>query len=149
MSVSINIKKEIIRNVQNCPSVQKVFGYEQFNPDGWPAVFVKPLEMEGEFSSNAENSRVYSYSLLILFPVGQEFKPPNGRNRLEYSEEVVGTVIDEIINISDTDFELTDSDPTVLFVNAANLVWGDYEYEGGVAKAALLTLRVYTELVVV
>lgn len=147
MSVSTTIKNQLISKIQSCASVQVVYGYEEINPDGFPAVFIKAADMEGEFSSTAEDSRVYGYTALILFPIGQDFSPPNNINRLQYAEETVATVVDEIINAIDTDFEL-DGSP-VLYTNAADVLWGEYTYEGGVAKAAQVTLKVYTEKVVV
>lgn len=144
MSVSTTIKHQLISKIQSCASVQKVYGYEEVNPSGFPAVFIKAADMEGEFASTAENSRVYAYTALIIFPIGQDMQTTI--NRLQYAEETVATVVDEIINAVDTDYEL-DGSP-VLFTNAADVSWGDYEYEGGVAKAAQLTLRVYTEKVV-
>lgn len=143
MSASTEIKDQIISKIEALASVQIVYPAENNNPSGWPAVFVTVTDMEGEFSSNLENSRVYAYSLLILFPEGQDFVPQTEANRLDYAERVVADVIDEIINAVDTDYEL-DGTP-VLFVNAADCEWGKYEFEGGVAKAANITLRVYTE----
>lgn len=143
MSVSIQIKDQIISKLEAIDNIQKVYPDEKTSPDGWPAVFVTTADMEGEFSSNVENSRVYAYNLTILFPVGQNFVPESEKERLDYAETVVAGVIDEIINSVDTDYEL-DGTP-VLFVNAADCLWGKYDYEGGVAKAAQITLRVYTE----
>lgn len=143
MSVSIQIKDQIIGKIEALASVQVVYPAEQPNPSGFPAVFVTSTDMEGEFSSNVENSRVYAYSVLIMFPEGQNVVPQAEQERLDFAEVTVSQVIDEIINAVDTDYEL-DGDP-VLFVNAADCEWGKYEYEGGVAKAANITLRVYTE----
>jgi hypothetical protein len=146
MSASIDIKDQIINKIESLASVQVVYPAPQNNPSGWPAVVVTSTDMEGEFSSNLENSRVYAYDVLIMFPQGQDFVPESERNRLDYAERVVAQVIDEIINAIDTDFEL-DGSP-VLFVNAADCEWGAIEYEGGVAKAAIITLRVYTEVTI-
>lgn len=143
MSVSTQIKDQIISKIDDLDSVQAVYPDEQPNPSGFPAVFVTATDMEGEFSSNVENSRVYAYSVLIMFPEGQDLVPVEERSRLDYAERTVAQVIDEIINAVDTDYEL-DGSP-VLFVNAADCEWGKYEFEGGVAKAAIITLRVYTE----
>lgn len=150
-SAASQIKDQIIAKIDNLDSVQIVYPAEQPNPSGWPAVFVTEADMEGEFSSNAENSRIYSYTVLVLFPEGQDFVPTSERSRLDYSARNISTVLDEIINTIDTDFELTSlpNDTTVLFTNAADCLWGKYEYEGGVAKAAQITLRVYTEVTVV
>lgn len=150
-SVNQEVKQQLITKIQGCASVQAVYPAENNNPRGWPAVFVVPTREEGEFSSTAENSRLYEYSALVMFPEGQDFVPSSEADRLDYSEKVVGQVIDQIINAIDTDFEL-DSLPyqcTVLFVHAADVEWGKYEFEGGVAKAAQITLKVYTEITVV
>lgn len=149
MSVSTDIKNHIKANIQDCASVQQVYGHEEINPSGFPAVMVTAGDMEGEFSSNSENSRTYAFRILILFSIGQDYPIPPQTNRLEYAEQVVATVIDEIINISDTDFELDGSGPTILYVNAADVLWGYTDYEGGKARSAELTLRVYTEKTVV
>lgn len=145
------IKQQIISKIDNLESVQKVYPAEVPNPDGWPAVFVTAADLEGEFSSNAENSRIYAYNVVILLPEGQDYPTNTEYERLDYTEKVVGEVVDEIINAVDTDFELDSlpNDTTVLFVNAADCQWGKYPFEGGVAKAAQVTLRVYTEVTVV
>lgn len=151
-SVMNEIKKQIIGKIDSLDSVQVVYPAEQPNPDGFPAVFVTAADMEGEFASNAENSRVYAYTVLILFPEGQDFVPKEEASRLDYSERVAASVLDEIINAVDTDFELDElpsQNTTVMYVNAADCIWGKYEYEGGVARAVQITLRVYTEITVV
>jgi len=146
MSVSTDIKNHVKANIQACQSVQKVYGHEEVNPTGWPAVMVTAADMQGEFSSNAQNSRIYAFRCLILFPIGQDMPgQPSGTNRLEYAEQIIATVIDEIINAVDTDFMLQGSDPTVLFVNAADAAWQYTAYEGGEARSAEITLKIYTE----
>lgn len=149
MSVSTDIKNHVIANVQKCPSVQVVYGHEEINPTGFPAVMVTAGDMQGEFSSNAQNSRVYTFKVQIFFSIAQD--PPSGvtMNRLEYAEQVVATVIDEMINVFDTDFVLTGSDATVLYVNAADVQWGYTKMENGDNRSAELTLSVYTEKTVV
>lgn len=148
MSVSITIKNFLKQKIEDCPSVQVVYGYERVNPTGWPCVLIKSTDMNGEFASSAQNSRTYSYSVVILFPIGQDVQVPKDKERLEYAEDVVATVIDEIINTMDTDIELTGSQSSVLYQTAADVQWGEFKYEGGVAKAAQLTLNVYTEVTV-
>jgi len=147
MSASQDIKYQIIRKIQNLSSVEVVYPAVKLNPSGFPAVFVTPNREEGEFSSNAENSRVYEYNCMILFPVGQDMVPESQRDRMDYAEHVIADVTDQIINAVDTDYEL-ESTP-VLFVNAADIEWGYVDYEGGVARGANVILRVYTEKVVV
>lgn len=146
MSVSVAIKNQIKSRVQGCPSVQQVYGYEEVNPSGWPCVMITPQTMEGQFSSTAEDSRVYSFKVLILFTLGQDIETPKTQNRLEYAENTIATVIDEIINAIDDNFVL-DGTP-VLFVNATDVQWDYVSYEGGMARAAEITLNVYTEVTV-
>lgn len=146
MSVSVSIKNQIKTKIQSCASVQQVYGYEEINPAGFPAVMLTPADMQGEFSSNTENSRIYGYKLLILFPVGKDMETPKTLNRLEYAENVIATVIDEIITAVDNDFEL-DGTP-VLFVNAADVSWGYVDAEFGQARSATITLNVYTEITI-
>ncbi len=153
MSVSSSIRGRLKQKVQACSSVQSVYGAVKLNhTGGWPVVFISPGDMDGEFSSTSENSRVYSFRLRIWFPLGQDYpaaaQSPSGE-REEYAEDVIATVIDEIINSVDTDFTLSGPDPTVLYVKAADVAWGYADYEGGEARAAELTLRVYTEKTVV
>jgi hypothetical protein len=146
MNVSIDIKNQIINKIENLSSVQIVYPAQNLNPSGYPAVFVTSASMDGEFVSNQENSRIYAYDLLILFPTGQDYVPEAEKERLDYAEIRVSQVIDDIINAIDNDFEL-DSLP-VLFVNAADCEWGSFTLDNGVAKAAKITLRVYTETVI-
>lgn len=147
MSVSIDIKDQIINKLENLSSVQSVYPALKLNPSGYPAIFVTTNTEEGEFSSNAENSRVYTYNCTVMFPIGQDFVPESERERLDYAERVIADVIDDSINAVDTDFEL-EGNP-VLFVNAADVEWGYSDVEDGVVRAANLILRVYTELTVV
>lgn len=147
MSVSTNIKNQLKSKIQTCASVQQVYGHEEINPSGWPAVMLTAADMNGEFASNAENSRVYAFNALILFPIGKDMPGlPAGTNRMEYAEQVVATVVDEIINAVDDNFEL-DGSP-VLYVNAADAQWGYISYEGGDARSAQITLNVYTEITI-
>lgn len=149
MSVSTTIKKQLKAKIEALSTVQAVYGHEEPNPSGWPAVMITSSDLEGEFSSTAENSRLYSFSVLIIFPVGQDFRPEDSDGeRLEYAEEVVADVVDQIINSVDNDFEL-DGVAEVLYVQATDGSWGSYTFEGGIAKAFNMTVRLYTEVTVV
>lgn len=143
MSISKTIKNQLKAKLQSCQSIQVVYGHPQTNPTGFPAAFLTVSDMEGEFSSNAENSRLYAYKAIIIFPIGSDFPIPDNEDRLEYAEDVIATCVDEIIDAIDTDIEL-DGTP-VLYINAADVMWGHYDYDGGIARAAELTLKVYTE----
>lgn len=146
MSVSVLIKNQIKTKVQSCPSVQQVYGYEEINPQGWPCVMLTPADMNGEFSSNTENSRIYGYRVMILFPIGQDMEQPKTLNRLEYAENTIATVIDEIINAIDDNFVLEGT--PVLFVNASDVQWGYANVESGEVRTAEITLNVYTEITI-
>lgn len=146
MSVSVAIKNQIKSKIQSCASVDQVYGYEELNPKGWPCVMLTPGDMSGEFSSNTENSRIYSYKALVLFTIGQDMETPKTLNRLEYAENVICTVIDEIITAVDNNFVL-DGTP-VLYVNAADVAWGTFAGDFGEARGAEISLNVYTEITI-
>lgn len=148
MSVSRDIKLQIIDRIDGLDSVAVVYPVVKFIIDKWPAVCITANSEEGEFSSTAENSRVYTYNASILFPLGQDFVPSEQKERLDYAEDVVAQVVDDIINAIDEEFTLGGGN-TVLYTNAADVEWGYVDYEGGVARAANVILRVYTEVVVV
>lgn len=146
MSVSVLIKNAVKAKIQALSSVQFVATSEQINPEGWPAVFIRTVGVNGEFISNAENRRIYSFRITVLFPDGQKFVPDNEKNRQDYAEDVVATVVDEIINTIDTNFVL-DGTP-VLFVDAADSNYGEAAIENGIAKAAQVTISVSTDFTV-
>lgn len=146
MSVVVNIKNQLKHKIESCASVQSVYTWEEMNPTGWPAVMLTAKDMQGEFSSNTENSRTYGYTALILMDLGQDFEKPKTLNRLDYAENVISTVVDEIINAIDDTFELEGS-PT-LFANATDVTWGYTQGEFGVARSAELTINVYTEITI-
>lgn len=147
MSASTSLKDQLKVKIAALDSVQEVYGHEEINPSGWPAVVVTAADMDGEFSSNAENSRVYSFRCQILFPTGQDFIRDSSMNRLEYAEQTVATVVDEIIGTMDTDFTLAGG--VALYMNAADATWGYISGEFGEARSCSITLRVYQEVTVV
>lgn len=144
MSVSISVKNQLMRLIQSCPSVKVTYGHEELNPSGFPAVFVKTTGMQGEFIDSVNNSRVYSFRITCVFPIAQDMPSlPADTNRLEYAEETIATVVDEIVNATDTNFVLEGT--PVLYVNAADADWGEAAIEIGIVKAAQITLNIYTE----
>jgi hypothetical protein len=147
LPVSTQIKDMLIERIEVLESVQKVYPSSVINNSGWPAVAITAQSEEGEFSSNAENSRIYSFNATVLFPVGQDFVPEEERERTDYAERVVAQVIEDVMNAVDKDYELDRG--VVLFVNAADVEWAYFEYEGGVARGANVILNVYTELNVI
>lgn len=143
MSVSTEVKNQLIDFIKGLQSVQECYGHEELNPAGFPAVFIDAGSMQGEFVSNVDNSRIYAFRITAVFPLGQNFiKDPNV-NRLEFAEQTIATVLDEIINAVDTNFQLEGT--PVLYANAADIQWGEANLENGVCKAAQISLRIYTE----
>lgn len=147
MSVAFDLKKQLKLNIQSSTNVQTVYGYEEINPSGYPAVMLTAADMEGEFSSNAENRRMYAFKCTILFPISGDFVEATEMPREEYAEKVILQVVDDLVNTMDTDFELTGTQ--ALYMEAADCIWYYTKVENGEARAADITLRIYTELTVV
>lgn len=141
MSVINEVRTSLKTKIQALSTVQQVYGYPELKPTGWPAVWVLPASMNGEFSSTTENRRVYGFDVWALFPIGQDFDKDSGLSKEEYAESVVANVMEQIIDGIDTDFELS-SDANVLFINAADVEWGTVDYAGGEAKAVRVILMV-------
>lgn len=130
--------------IQACASVKQTYGHQEMNPQGWPAVFVEATDMNGEFVDTANNSRVYSFRITILFPLSKDMPGlPAGTNRLEYAEQTIATVLDEIINTLDTHYQ--GEGLPVLYFEAADAIWGEAAIDVGICKAVQVTIRIYTE----
>lgn len=144
MSISTTVKNQLMDIIQARPSVKVTYGHEEMNPSGWPAVFVTATSVQGEFVDTAHNSRIYSFRVTVVFPISQDMPGlPAGTNRLEYAEQTIATVVDEIINAVDTEFELEGT--PVLYVEAADADWGEAAIDVGIVKAVQIVLKIYTE----
>lgn len=143
-SLSRRIKEQIRDKIDALSDVEKVYTFMKLPLEGWPTVFVVNGNVEGEFSSNAENSRVYGYRIIVLFQVGQNFQSIDD-DRMQYAEEAIGQVVESILNAIETDYTLGDFNAEVLFVRALDVSYGETEYEGGYAKSAEFSVNVYTE----
>lgn len=143
-SLARRIKEEIRDKISALSDVEKVYTFMKLPLEGWPTVFVMYGNVEGEFSSNVENSRVYGYRILVLFQVGQDYQNVND-DRMQNAEEAIGQVVEKILNVIETDYTLNDFNAEVLFVRALDVVYGETEYDGGYAKSAEFTVNVYTE----
>ena len=147
MAVANELKQQLLRKIDAVESIQKCYPSEKVSPDGWPAAFLRTTDLEGSFASSAEDSRVYGYRCTIAFPTGSDWVPEAERERLDYAEYVLNTCLDQTIAAVDEDFEL-DGVP-VLFVEACDATWGYITVESGEAEAVSITLKIYTEQVVV
>lgn len=124
--------------------VEKCYTFMKLPLEGWPTVFVMYGNVEGEFSSNVENSRVYGYRIVVLYQVGQSFQSIVD-DRMQNAEEAIGQVVESILNTIETDFTLSEFNAEVLFVRALDVIYGETEYDGGYAKSAEFNVNVYTE----
>ena len=143
-SLARDIKEQIRNKISALSDVEKVYTFMKLPLEGWPTVFVMYGNVEGEFSSNSENSRVYGYRILVLYQVGQSFQDIQD-DRMQNAEEAIGQVVESILNTIETDYELSNFNSEVLFVRALDVTYGETEYDGGYAKSAEFTVNVYTE----
>ena len=143
-SLARDIKEQIRNKISALSDVEKVYTFMKLPLEGWPTVFVMYGNVEGEFSSNSENSRVYGYRILVLYQVGQSFQDIQD-DRMQNAEEAIGQVVESILNTIETDYELSNFNSEVLFVKALDVTYGETEYDGGYAKSAEFTVNVYTE----
>jgi len=147
MSVSTNLKTTLINRINDLSSVQAVYGYPKLDPQGWPAVWVMTANLDGEFASTTENSRVYGYDVWVLFPQNKKFSGSSG-DPTEFAENRIAEVTDDIIDDIAKNFTLPDPSvtlPVTRYVNAANAEWGVFDYEGGKVSGVRITLLIYTE----
>ena len=140
MSAIKNIKRGIIRNISAISSINKVYGYERLNVDGFPAVCVTFSGTDNQFHTNAENERVYTYRLLVLAQIGQDI---NNANAVDEAEEIVQDVVGDIMDVMDSDITL-DENSQVVYIEAAIGQPGYVEYEGGMARSAEVMIKVHS-----
>lgn len=140
MSAIKNIKKGIITNISAISSINKVYGYEKLNVDGFPAVCVTFLGTDNNFHTNAENERTYSYRLLVLAQIGQDV---GSSNIVEEAEEIIQDVTGDILDTMDSDITL-DENSQVIYVEAAVGEPGYVEYEGGIARSSEIIIKVHS-----
>lgn len=147
MSAIKNIKSQIIDKISALPDFNKVYAYERLNPAGFPAAFVTFQGTENEFFTNAENKRVYVYRILVLFQLGSVPLGDVASNVLEEAEEAIQDLVQEAIDVIDSDYTLGDYGE-MIFTEAAIGEPGYVEWEGGVARSAEVTLRIHSVFVV-
>ena len=143
-SLNRRIKQQVMDKIEAQPSVAKVYGFDKLPIEQFPAVMVKYGTMDGEFATTAENRRVYAYTAKILVPIGKDLNNV-ADDRLQWAEEAIGQVVEEIINALDSDFELGQFNANVLYTRALDVLYSEYSYEGGYAKGAELTIQVVTD----
>jgi hypothetical protein len=152
MSVSTDIKKQLVTSINALSTTQAVYGYEELDPNGWPAVWVTTSNLNGTFVTTTENRRVYGFNVMCLFPLGEDFIKDGSIQRVEYAENTLNDVVDQIINLIDDKTFITTlnniysaGDSTVLFVEASDAQWGTVDMQKGKAKGVQVTLLIHTD----
>lgn len=143
-SVAQSVKDLIYNKVNSLPSIQVVYKHEEIAPSGFPCVSMVATGQDGEFATTAENSRVYSYRVFVHYPIGESLTGADS-DRLDNADDIVSTVIDQIIGIIDDNYTLDDNTgATVLFVEAADSEYQYTQLSNGWVRSAVCTLRVHT-----
>lgn len=140
MSAIKDIKKGIIRNISAVDSVNKVYGYEKLNVDGFPAVCITFTGTDNQFHTNAENERTYTYRALVLAQIGQDI---SNSNVVDEAEEIIEDVTGDIMNVMDSDITL-DENTEVVYIEATVGSPGYVEYEGGMARTSEIFIKVHS-----
>lgn len=146
-SLNRTIKEKLKDRISALPSVAKCYTFERIPLEEYPAVFIKYGAMDGEFASTSENRRTYSYTIRVIVPIGKDLNGVQD-DRLQWADEAVAQVVEEIINSLDNDFELDQYNADVLYMRALDVLYTDFSYEGGFASGAVLTLEVVTDYTV-
>lgn len=148
MSVVSEIRGVLVTRIGALSSVQKVYGYENPKPTGWPAVFVTSSQMTASFVTNVENRRVFTFDIIVVFPTGQNIPKSQSENPVAYAEDRIYEVFDQIADDMDQNafteafIDIGDADSTYLFADAADAEWGFFQYEGGIARALKIPLSI-------
>lgn len=153
MSVALTLRDWLKDRIESLSSVQKVYGYEPETFGGWPAVTITMPSVDGEFSSNTENSRLFSFRIQVFFPLGQDIETPSTMPREQYAENVVAECVEQITDLLDDNFIMPGaglpSDYTVKFANATDLFPFYSESDTGWLRGAEITISIYAEKTVV
>lgn len=152
MSVSVTLKDWLIDKIEVLTTVQAVYGYEPQNFTGYPAVTVTMPTMEGQFASNVEDERIYGFRVQVFVPLGQDLEKPRTMTRELYAENLVSTVVEDIIDAIDTDFDataITQSGAIVSkFIEATDFIPFYVNIEGGEHRGAEITIRFNTQKII-
>lgn len=141
MSIAKTFKKNIVNKLSALSSVNKVYNFEDINPTGFPCAFVSLGDHENEFSSTAENRRVWIYRVLIL--VRGDYTTDDDRQK---AEDQLLELMETVIDAFDTDIDLGGD---ALWVDAAVSAPAYYDFEGGRTRGCEITLRVHIDRTVV
>lgn len=148
MSVTSELRTVLLDRIDGLSTVQKVYDYRELNPTGYPCVWVVPANLDGVFVSTTENKRVIAFNILIIFPLGEDFIKDSSISRERYAENVIGDVLDQIINDLDTNSfistfaDIGEVNTTFINAEAADAEWGEIDMQHGKARALQITLMI-------
>lgn len=145
-SLARKIKEQMRDMIGALPNVSKVYTFDRLPLEASPTVIIKYGTVEGEFWSTAEDMRIYAYNIKVLVPMTY---PPNdpseaANTELQQAEEELAVTVEDVLNVLDTNYELSQFNADVVYLDAVDGIYGEYSYEGGYAKGAELTVRVHT-----
>lgn len=146
MSVTSDILTTLKTRIAALPSVQKVYAYHELEPEGWPAVWILPFDLDGTFATTTENKRASAFRITALMELGQDYIKNGSIVRENKADQVLGQVVDEIINDLDTNtfrstfVDLSEGNSEFVYAEAADVAWGVVQTPVGFARAVEMTL---------
>lgn len=148
----IGYLKQTIRQVisSDVDTVQDVSDYEKTGFEGYPAVTISCSGNENSFYSNAENERIFLFTLRVFVQIEQVPKlDSTSDNAKQRAEGIMERVVDQILNSFDTTTRFTLGDVADNGVEAVPSRWSYALLPGGwcrVAEIELRVKRIYTVL---
>lgn len=123
--------------------VQETSNYEKNAYDGFPAVSVVCSGNENEYTSSAENRRVFAFNIRVYEQMNQN--PDVALDDVEDSAKAraevnVGEVVSELIDSFDKYFDL-DGSVNGDFIFASPSAWGYVQLDNGWCRTALINLQ--------
>ncbi len=128
-----DIKNAIIAKLQAITGIEKIYGYEKGDLDGFPAVTVTLAGIEAPILDNVSDSRRYDFRIKLF----QEMEDDGVG--AEESESRVEALIDTLIGTFEDDYRLGG-----LAYNTSLKVEMGYSDRGPSMRVFEMTLEVYT-----
>lgn len=148
MSTTSDILTVLKNRISALSSVQKVYEYMELTPTGWPAVWIVPANLDGTFATTTENNRASAFRITVLMELGQDYVKDGSIVREHKTDQVLGQVLDDIINDLDTNSfrstfaDLSEGNSEFINAEAADAEWGVVDVEHGFARAVQITLMI-------
>ena len=130
------IRASILANLKSMSSVDAgdVIKYGTGEPDGFPFITLESMGMEPSVETDeTHNFRTYTFRVRVYIGLDSTQEGP------EWAEDTLIIVLDEIIDLFDDDYTLTN---TVDNINAVTVDAGYTDFEAGQARTAEIILQV-------